>query len=283
MPELPEVETVVRDLRPVLVGQSFGELSTSVPAVVLPSVEAYLDLQGLKVLSVERRGKYIHIFFERDFVMTLHLRMTGRIILQNFDDEPLKYERTRIDFSESSLRFCDLRKFGRIWVSTVADFEEMTGVSRLGVEPLSSDFTFERFSSMMRGRRGCVKKWLLDQSLIAGIGNIYADEACFYAGVRPDAEISRLKRADLERLFSAVLTALNQGVRNRGTSISDYADAYGKSGKNQELLYVYGRGGRPCINCSAILVKARVAGRGTVFCGGCQLLQKSPISDTFHS
>ncbi len=270
MPELPEVETVVRDLRPVLVGQSFSELSTTVPAVVLPSVSAYEDLRGLKVLSVERRGKYIHIFFERDLVMTIHLRMTGRIILQNFDDEPLKYERTRIDFSESSLRFCDLRKFGRVWVSRVSDYEEMTGVSRLGVEPLSEDFSPGKLIELFSGRRGHVKKWLLDQSLIAGIGNIYADEACFYAGIRPDAEISRLKRADLERLFAAVLTALNQGVRNRGTSISDYADAYGKSGKNQEVLYVYGRGGRPCINCSSVLEKARVAGRGTVYCGKCQ-------------
>lgn len=249
MPELPEVETVVRDLRPILVGRRF---------------------EGAEVLRVERRGKFIVIFLAEEKVLVIHLRMTGRLIVQEIGAAELPYERVRLVFEDKAVCFCDLRRFGRVWRSDLANYERETGIWKLGLEPLEADFSAEKFVSLMKGRRGTVKKWLLDQSLVAGIGNIYADEACFYAGVRPDRSMNDLTEADLERLYGAVLKALNQGVRNRGTSVKDYSDAYGKSGKNQEVLFVYGRGGKECLQCGEALVKGKVAGRGTVWCGECQ-------------
>jgi formamidopyrimidine-DNA glycosylase len=217
-----------------------------------------------------RRGKFINIFLEKEFVITIHLRMTGRLIVQSLGDEALKYERTRLDFEDISLRFCDLRKFGRVWINKVKNYEQNTGIFRLGLEPLDAQFSLKTFVDSYKNKRGSVKKNLLDQSLVTGIGNIYADESCFYAGIRPDREMSSLNKKELEKLFDSVIKALNQGIKNRGTSVSDYEDAYGKSGKNQELLYVYGRGNQDCLKCSTQLIKVKHAGRGTVYCESCQ-------------
>jgi formamidopyrimidine-DNA glycosylase len=270
MPELPEVETIVRDLEPVLRGAKFVNIETThAPAVV--SFDYDFDvLRDKDVLAIERRGKFINLFFEDDFVVTIHLRMSGRLLIKDKTENPLKFERTRIDFDGCSLRFCDMRKFGKVWLNRVDNYEEKTGISRLGVEPLGNGLDLKMFLKIFRGRRGVVKKWLLDQSMIAGIGNIYADEACFYAGVRPDSRMENLSPLELEKLFEAIIKALKQGVVNRGTSIADFADAYGRNGKNQELLYVYGRGGKECFNCKTKLEKVRLVGRGTVFCPSCQ-------------
>lgn len=270
MPELPEVETIVCDLKPVLVGAVFCGIKTEVRACVLPSVEDFSKAENLKVLDIKRRGKFINIFLEKDLVMTLHLRMSGRLIMQGHDEAALRFERTRIDFDKFSLRFCDVRKFGRVWLNHVSDYEKVTGIARLGAEPLDPGFDFQVFEKIFMKKKGSVKKLLLEQSNIAGIGNIYADEACFYAGIRPEAEIENLSGKKLEKLFESVVSALNQGIRNRGTSISDFADAYGKMGSNQELLYVYGRGGNPCMDCGEKLKKIKLAGRGTVYCEKCQ-------------
>lgn len=270
MPELPEVETIVSDLKTAIVGSRFMDISGNHNNSVAQALDNAAEIRGMKVVKVERRGKFILIFFENDWVMTLHLRMSGRILIRNFDEESLPFERTRIDFDRHSLRFCDIRKFGRVWINHVDEYEEATGIFKLGVEPLSENFSAEVFKKLLNGRKGSVKKWLLDQSLIAGIGNIYADEACFYAGIRPDASIENLNQKQLELLFESILKALKQGIRNRGTSISDFADAYGKHGSNQELLYVYGRGGKECLNCKNILIKTTIAGRGTVYCEECQ-------------
>ena len=270
MPELPEVETIVRDLKPKLKGLAFREITSTHDNHISGAIDNAAALSGKKVIEVGRLGKYICVFFEDEFVMTIHLRMSGRILMRDFEEEPLRFERTRIDFDGVSLRFCDVRKFGKVWINKLEDFKEETGIFRLGVEPFSKEFNLERFKSLLAGKKGAVKKHLLDQALIAGIGNIYADEACFYAGVRPDREVSKLKPAELEVLFTSVMKALEQGIRNRGSSISDFADAYGKSGSNQEVLNVYGRGGKECFRCSEKLSKSKVAGRGTVHCPECQ-------------
>lgn len=270
MPELPEVETIVSDLRPVLKDRFFVDLVGTHENSIVGAMDNIAVIRDQKVIEVVRRGKFINIFFENDYVMTIHLRMSGRIVVNQIDDAELPFERTKIIFNGAVLRFCDIRKFGKVWICKKSEYEMLTGISRLGMEPLNGDMSLEGFVKMMRGKKGAVKKWLLDQSLIAGIGNIYADESCFYAGIRPDAKMEKLERADLEKLFQSILKALQQGIRNRGTSISDFVDAYGKNGKNQELLYVYGRGGKDCLNCGKILKKLKVAGRGTVYCEKCQ-------------
>ena len=270
MPELPEVETIVSDLRGVLPGMCFENLDFEHENSVLGALDLENELQGKKVEKVERRGKYINIFFEGNKVMTIHLRMSGRLIFADLGEPAFRFERTRINFDKGSLRFCDIRKFGKVWINRVEDFEEKTGIIRLGIEPLSEDFSFVKFREIFGRKKGSVKKNLLDQSLMAGVGNIYADEACFYAGIRPNTAIEKLDEKQLEKLFLSVIKALKQGIRNRGTSISDFVDAYGKNGKNQEVLFVYGRGKMPCMKCGAMLLKTVVAGRGTVYCGSCQ-------------
>ena len=266
MPELPEVETIVSDLRPVLKGRFFVDLVGTHENSIIGALDNVASIRDKKVVTVERRGKFINIFFENNYVMTIHLRMSGRIISCDPGDEPLRFERTRIDFNGVSLRFCDVRKFGKVWICKASEYEAVTGISRLGVEPLNGDLNVSGFIEMMKGRKGSVKKWLLDQSKVAGIGNIYADEGCFYAGIRPGVRMEELNEKKLGRLFEGVIKALKQGVKNRGTSISDFQDAYGYKGKNQELLYVYGRGGAKCLKCESILKRTVVAGRGTVYC-----------------
>lgn len=270
MPELPEVETIVRDLQPILKGLRFKSIDSSHENHVAGALDNASEIVDISVREVARRGKYIRIIFENDYVMTIHLRMSGRLLFMSLDDEVLRFERTRIDFDGGSLRFCDMRKFGRVWINKKSDYEEMTGTDKLGIEPLGAQFNLENFGKLFKGRRGVLKKWLLDQTFIAGIGNIYADEACFYAGVRPDREVAGISNGEFDRLFEGILKALNQGIRNRGTSISDFADAYGKKGKNQEVLYVYGRGGEKCLECAVALSKMKLAGRTTVFCERCQ-------------
>lgn len=270
MPELPEVETIVRDLRPVLIGRVFLKIDAEFSKAVLPHPDHFEKINGLKVEKVERRGKYINIFLEKDFVITVHLRMSGRLIADKRDKPALRFERTRLDFEEISLRFCDMRRFGRVWLNRTRNYEAETGIARLGVEPLSDEFDVGVFKEKAKGRKGNLKAFLLRQDIIAGIGNIYADEACFYAKVKPGKEVSELSNTDMENLHAAIVRALEQGIRNRGTSISDYADAFGKNGKNQEVLYVYSRGGKPCLICGQTLIKTRLAGRGTVYCPGCQ-------------
>lgn len=298
MPELPEVETIVRDLRPVLLGRESGDRSSadgqkfvSLESTHWKAVGGSVDfgeLEGMRAVEVWRRGKFFMIGFRDgsvtqeeasaagtgcDLVLTMHLRMSGRILIRDKNEAELKHERHRIDFENVSLRFCDQRKFGKIWLSRPDDFEADSGVQRLGLEPFGDEFTKEWFVEKFGEKRGLVKRWLLEQGLIAGVGNIYADEACFYAGVRPDARVENLSEKQIEALYEAVLKALKQGIKNRGTSISDYADAYGKTGRNQETVYVYGRGGEECFECGRTLVKTRVAGRGTVYCEKCQALE----------
>ena len=270
MPELPEVETIVSDLRPILVGMSFVSIKSSHNNAVKEALKNVTFINGAKVVSVERRGKFINIVFENDYIMTIHLRMSGRILFRPHDDAELKFERTRINFDKGSLRFCDMRKFGRVWIASKEDYEEVTGIYRLGIEPFSKEMTLENFLNLFTKKKGNVKRWLLDQSMVTGIGNIYADEACFYAGIKPTTNLQDLDKKKLEKLFKCVIKALKQGIENRGTSISDFQDAYGSTGRNQEKLYVYGRGGKKCFNCSSVLIKTKVAGRGTVYCEDCQ-------------
>ena len=270
MPELPEVETIARDLRQELVGSEFRSIVTTHDKSVIPGVDEFTVIRDQRVQRVDRRGKFLLLFFDNDYVVTIHLRMSGRILLRPHHEDALRFERHRLDFDRTSLRFCDSRKFGRLWISHIDNYEQETGIWKLGIEPFSKGFDSQYFKNLVKGKRGTVKKILLDQSLVAGIGNIYADEACFYSKVRPDARIEEIDEAKLEDLYAAILKALNQGIRKRGTSISDFQDAYGKMGSNQELLYVYGRGGQPCMECKSPLVRTKVAGRGTVYCESCQ-------------
>jgi formamidopyrimidine-DNA glycosylase len=281
MPELPEVETVRRDLARLIIKESFVSLNSSVPKVVFPSIAAFDQVKGLKVEDLQRRGKFLQIILEQDWVITLHLRMTGQLLALkkpiDLDVVPptlkkhLPFERSRLDFSQHIIVFADIRKFGRIWLCKRDQVAEATGICRLGAEPFDPQLNFGRFQAIMaRKNSGAIKKHLLDQALIAGIGNIFADEICFAAGIRPTKDISKLKKSELKNLFEQIKIILRQGIDNRGTTISDFVDLHGQSGNNQNLLKVYGRKGKKCLNCASDLQKTKVAGRTTIYCPRCQ-------------
>lgn len=269
MPELPEVETIVNDLKPVMKGLVFREILISNRNSVVGGAEGFDAVKGRKIVEVFRRGKFINMRFDNDYILTIHLRMSGRLILEKIA-EHLKHERARLVFDKAIIYFCDTRKFGRIWLNKKTEFEKNTGIAKLGIEPLSKEFTLKKFLELVSGRKGILKNFLLDQSVIAGIGNIYADESCFHAKVRPNRRLESLNKKELEKLFSGIKKALQQGVKNRGTSISDFIDAKGKKGTNQELLYVYGRKDEKCLICGQNLTKIKAAGRTTIFCKKCQ-------------
>lgn len=269
MPELPEVETIMNDLKAVLRGACFEKVEIFNNRSVVGDLGFFVKLRGEKITKISRRGKFINIFFVNDLVITFHLRMTGRIIA-NKSSGSLKHERVRLIFNKVILHFCDVRKFGRIWIAKKDDYELVTGISKLGIEPLSPEFSFEKFIELVRGKKGSIKSFLLKQHPITGIGNIYADEACFYANLRPDSRLENLTKKDLKSLFESIKKALIQGVENRGTSVSDFIDTKGQKGRNQELLYVYKRAGQPCLICHKKLQKIKLASRTTVFCSNCQ-------------
>ncbi|KKP37126.1 DNA-formamidopyrimidine glycosylase [Candidatus Peregrinibacteria bacterium RIFOXYC2_FULL_33_13] len=275
MPELPEVEILARDLKNVIEKKRIKNIEILNESTFKGEKNDLEKIINKRVVEVFRRGKFLVVFLENNFVLCAHLRMTGKFSVKKHTDPKLKFERVRFDFENFSLCFSDQRKFGKIWLCQKKELLEFTGMKNLGIEPFSNNYKSEVLYDLFKNKKGPIKKWLLDQSLIAGLGNIYSDEACFHAQLKPQHKIENLKKKNFEKLFDSVLEALNLGIRNRGTSFSehkeaDYKDIYGEAGKNYAFLYVYGRAKKDCLRCGAILRKTKVAGRTTVYCGRCQ-------------
>jgi formamidopyrimidine-DNA glycosylase len=273
MPELPEVETVTRDLRGELVGRRFISAWVNEPGVLrFPNAEAFMvALAGRSVEKVERRGKYIFCRLDGDDELVVHLGMTGHLRVVDGDAEVVKHTHLRAGLDDGrELRFDDARRFGRVMLGSRAMLEERRVLPALGAEPLSDDFTTERLDGLMRRTTRTVKAALLDQSGIAGLGNIYIDEACHLARIRPTRRANRLTRKERAALHAAIRSVLTKAVANRGTTIDDYRDLWDARGSHQEELQVYGRGGERCLACGAVLRRTVVAGRGTVYCPRCQ-------------
>lgn len=275
MPELPEVETVVRQIRPEIVGKKFWKFVSFNESTFLPSVRAFEEiLPGKVVRDVRRKGKYIVIDLSGDFVMVVHLRMTGMLLLKP-SERSMKFVRGEFVFSDArKLLFSDIRKFGKIWLYHKSEYLVATGMNRLGVDPIAEKFDLALLEKLYLGQKGIFKNRLLDQSVIAGIGNIYADEIAFRISLHPSTRVEKLRKADVARLHKAILECLEEGIGNNGTTIADFVGIRGDAGKNQDYLRIYGRAGAACRRCGEIVRKTRVAGRGTYFCGKCQELRK---------
>jgi formamidopyrimidine-DNA glycosylase len=273
MPELPEVETVVRDLRAELVGRCFASAWVSQPGVLrFPIAEVFVALlPEHRVDAVERRGKYILCRLDRAEDLVVHLGMTGHLRVLDAAAPTVKHTHLRAGLDDGrELRFDDARRFGRLMLGPQALLEERRLLPALGVEPLSDDFTPERLDVVMRHTTRTVKAVLLDQSRIAGLGNIYVDEACHLAGIRPTRRAPRLTRRERVALHAAIRAVLAKAIANRGTTFDDYRDLWNAEGAHQEELRVYGRGGEPCLACGTVLRRRVVAGRTTVYCPVCQ-------------
>ena len=272
MPELPEVETIRRQLAPSLEGRRLESVRVLDPRWCDPAPpEAIEDaLRGREIERVGRRGKYLILSLEDDVHLVMHLRMTGNLLLTEDAEDP---PHLRVDMSLDDgrrLLFVDVRRFGTgdvlLGSDALADYFD----SRLGVEPLSPDFTADGLRALARGRKQPVKAFLLNQERIAGVGNIYADEALFRAKIHPLRQVGTLRRPQIEALRAAVVESLELGIDSKGASIDDYRHVDGARGSFQDRFLVYSRAGEPCVRCGTPIQKLRAAGRGTYVCPNCQ-------------
>ena len=273
MPELPEVETVVSDLRPHLAGQTVTAVDLRFPSMVRhPEPFLFAEaLRGRRIEAATRRGKYILLHLDSGELLVVHLGMTGQLRILD-PEQPLQDHTHAVLTLDGGrqLRYRDPRRFGRLLLGKEEELIAAGKLPRLGPEPLAADFRPADLGRRLAGRRAPLKALLLDQSVVAGVGNIYADEACFRARIRPDRPAGGLSRQAVARLHTALRECLLMGIANRGSSVDSYRDAWGNKGTQQERLQVYGRGGEPCFNCGRPLRLVRLAGRATVYCPRCQ-------------
>jgi formamidopyrimidine-DNA glycosylase len=272
MPELPEVETIRRQLAPVVEGRELTALDILDARWCLPlAPEALREaLEGRRVERLGRRGKYLVWELEDEAFLLMHLRMTGVVLLDPPPDAPYVRVRFELDGGAHELRFCDPRRFGTGELALGADARDAFFASRLGVEPLGESLTGDALRRLARGRRAPVKAFLLDQRRIAGVGNIYADEALFRARIHPLRPAGSLTRAQCDALAVAVRDALSAGLAAGGATIDDFRHADGVSGAFQHEFLVHRRRGEPCPQCGGEVVKFVAAGRGTYACETCQ-------------
>ncbi|MFZ9385411.1 MAG: bifunctional DNA-formamidopyrimidine glycosylase/DNA-(apurinic or apyrimidinic site) lyase [Candidatus Limnocylindrus sp.] len=281
MPELPEVETVARDLAR-LVGGSMIRGGRIIRAANLstPDPETFARaIADRRIEGVRRRAKWVLIDLEGGLILMVHLRMTGQLIVLPESSAPDAYVRAELLLSDRRvIRFRDVRAFGRLALvarrgdgspSRSLDPLDEPALSGHGPEPLEATFTVSKFASDLQRRRGRLKSLLLDQRFIAGLGNIYADEALWRARLHPLATAATLRVAEVERLHSAIVALLSEAVAARGSSIDDYTGPDG-DGAMQERLAVYQRGGEPCLRCGSTIRRVMLGGRGTHFCPRCQ-------------
>lgn len=269
MPELPEVETIRRSLAPLVEGRRITALAVADPRWCAPlAPEELADaVVGRTIEALSRRGKWLVYELEGEVFLITHLRMTGAFLYDAQPDAP--YERVRIGLGDGhELRFCDPRRFGTGELAFGVPALETFFASRVGVEPLGEALNGAVLHALTRGSRAPVKAFLLDQKRVAGVGNIYADEALWRAGINPAART--ITRPQAARLHEAIVHVLAQGIDNGGTTLRDYVDADGDRGENQHALSCYGRHDEPCLRCGTALRRRVLDARGTTWCPVCQ-------------
>ena len=273
MPELPEVETVRRRLAPVLEGATIASAEILDPRLTRPVPPAVVAdaLVGERVASVDRRGKYLLCRLESGRTLVVHLRMTGSLRHAPAGELPDDaYRRaTLVLDTGADLGYRDVRRFGT-WELLDPGHLRPYLAARVGPEPLGPSFTAARMARILEGRRAPIKAVLLDQRRIAGIGNIYADEALWRAGIHPRRPAGELAPEEVARLHRAVRAALRRGIELQGSTLRDYVTPDGGNGGMQHEFHVYGRLGEPCDRCGRPIERTVVGGRGTWFCGHCQ-------------
>ena len=272
MPELPEVETIVRSLAPGIGGRTIERVELlSRPLLRRPPKGGLAVLAGRRVLGVRRRGKMALIECEGGVTLVFHLKMTGQLLLAaRGGGVPDKHTRLVVTFRDhgSELRFRDIRKFGFLLCLSGDPESACAELSSLGPEPLG--LTLEDLSRILRARKGRTKSLFLDQRIIAGIGNIYADEILFDSGIHPQTSVAALSDNDIGRLWTSLRKILAQAIEAKGSSLRDYVDADGCAGGFQLFHKVYDREGEPCVKCGRQVRRIVVGGRGTYFCPTCQ-------------
>jgi len=284
MPELPEIETIKNDLNEKILNKKIVHITVNLPKIVKnPLVAFQKSLENQTIKSVNRRGKLMILEINQNLFLLIHLKMTGQLIYQEKNqiiagghsdakldfDLPSKHTHLFFAFAnQSQLFFNDLRQFG---YAKLVNKEELDQVLlKFGVEPLEENFTLPKLQSLLKNKKRNIKAFLLDQSLIAGIGNIYADEILFASSVSPLRRTDTLTKKEVENLHLNTKKILQKAIKYRGTTFNNYVDSEGKKGSFLNFLKVYQRANKPCLKCQNPIKKIKVAGRGTSFCQKCQ-------------
>jgi formamidopyrimidine-DNA glycosylase len=272
VPELPEVEQVRLSLERHMIGKKIEKVEIYVPKMVKhPDLEAFCQgACGQTIVSVGRTGKYLRVNLQSGDYLLIHLRMTGALLAVPKGSEKPPFTRWGMMLSgNEDLWMSDIRKFGTVGLYRPGDAPD-PGYAALGPEPLSEALTADYLRAKADGKTCHLKSFILDQSVIAGLGNIYADEALFEAGLRPQKRVNRMRKKDWPVLVEAINRVIAQGLRHHGTTFRNYQDADGHMGDNLFYLNVYHRKGEPCKRCGTLLKQIKVGGRGSVFCSNCQ-------------
>jgi formamidopyrimidine-DNA glycosylase len=273
VPELPEVETVRTGLEPRVVGRRFEAVEILDSRLTRPvePAEVAAELTGERVAALDRRGKYLIFRFESGLVLLIHLRMTGNLVhSRNGTSDGGSHARAVVRLDDASdVIYRDVRRFGT-WLLLRADEVDAYLADRLGLEPLGPLFSARELTERLAGRRAPIKAALLDQRTLAGVGNIYADEALWRARIDPRRPGGELDNAEVRALHRGIRRALEAGIARQGATLRNYRTPDGASGRMQHEFKVYGRTGEPCPRCRAPIEKTRLGGRGTWFCPNCQ-------------
>lgn len=281
MPELPEVETVRLGLEKVTVGMQIMGGEVLYPRTIAHPQSPQAFIQGLQFatfLAWMRRGKYLLsqlslATHHQPSWLGVHLRMTGQLLWLAQDEPVQKHTRVRLFFANNrELRFVDQRTFGQMWwVAPTEDPKQIiSGLQKLGPEPFSKDFSIDYLGESLQGRKRSIKSALLDQALVAGVGNIYADEALFMSGICPTTPCHQLQMEQVQRLRTAIVDVLSTSIGAGGTTFSDFRDLKGVNGNYGGMAWVYGRQGQPCRTCGQTIERIKLVGRSTHFCPQCQ-------------
>lgn len=271
MPELPEVETIKRDLSRLVIGKKILDITTDSPKQVKPSLaEVKKGVVGSTIKALKRRGKLLQIMLSNGKILTVHLKMTGRLLVRKKDTPKDNWQHVVLKLSgEKELRFADSRKFG--WLRLIENSEKLEELLvDLGSEPLDG-FSIEELRTILASTSRAIKIVLMDQKKIAGIGNIYACEALFLAKIDPRRSANKINRKEVKGIYQAIRKVLRAGIKYRGASDQYYLDALGHKGSYQDHFLVYGREGQSCRKCKkAKIKKIKLGGRGTNYCPACQ-------------
>lgn len=285
MPELPEVETICRDLAQQIINKKITKITIKKSRLVKNPDNFFIEnLLGNKIVKVDRIGKLIIFVLKNKLYLLIHLKMTGQLIYMKRNnlivgghsfssdkmDYPNKYTYIIIEFIDgSNLYFNDMRTFG--YMQIVNEKELLLIKKKFGIEPLTKNLTITNWEKLFQNRKSNLKSLLLNQRLIAGIGNIYADEICFAAKIRPMRKVSELSDQEIKKLFIQTKKVIKRAVIKRGTTFNNYVDTFGRQGNFLKYLKVYGRGQHQCKRCGHKIKKIKLAGRGTHFCSHCQI------------
>jgi len=296
MPELPEVETTVRDLNKKILGLKIKDVWTDFkkmvkkPALLAGGLSDFdsfkKEIIGQRIEKIKRRGKNILFYLSGGKIMLIHQKLTGHLLVGKWKLESGKWKslikgaleekiNTFIHLmfflsNDKMLALSDLRKFAKVLVIDAKNLDSLKDIKNLGPEPLDKNFDFEKFKERLKNRRGKIKQVLMDQEVIAGIGNIYSDEILFEARVHPLKDVSKLSERELKEIYRAMKKILKQAIKLKGESISDYRTPSGKRGGFDRLRRVYRREGEKCPRCGAIIKRIKLAGRSAHFCPKCQ-------------